>query len=128
MKRSPLSPVAFALRLVVLMTTLPYGCGPDGTDGGAQGVRITSAIEEWAPVAGCLGNDFPTANRVVAILDAQGIRSIAYGSLGYTVSVEAGDASRARQILQAAVENDGLRATVYREYGTEPPPASAHRP
>lgn len=70
------------------------------------------AQTEWVPVAQYLGSDDATGQQISLILQGQGIRSVEAGSLGYTVSVEAADVEKARDILRAAIEKEGLRATI----------------
>lgn len=67
----------------------------------------------WEPVAGYLGSDDATGAKVYALLNDEGIESVAAGSLGYTVNVPARDAARAREILRTANANKTLSVTIY---------------
>lgn len=64
------------------------------------------------PVAQYLGSDDVTGNRIRELLRSHGIESIAYGSLGYTVSVRADRADEARRLVAAAIAREALAASV----------------
>jgi hypothetical protein len=68
-------------------------------------------VAEWVPVATYLGSDTATGDQIFQMLRDHGIASVAYGSLGYTVSVAAPDAEAAREILRAAIAAHTLAPT-----------------
>jgi hypothetical protein len=70
---------------------------------------------EWSLVAHYPGTDRPTGSRILGLLKVKGIEAVSYGSLGYSVSVPAGDAARAREILRRAIRLEGLQAGIFEE-------------
>lgn len=79
--------------------------------------------DAYSLVAGFLGSDRKTSDRMCNLLDLNGIQCVIYGSVGYSVSVLTRDAPRARALLRHAIQFEGLRAGVYEE--TEPPSDTA---
>jgi len=64
--------------------------------------------DDYTPIAQYLGSDDATGSRVYALLSAEGIKSVSYGSLGYTVAVPARHIARARELLRTASEREHL--------------------
>jgi hypothetical protein len=61
------------------------------------------AAEPWVPVGSMMNPSFHSdtaATDVAAAFAAANIEHVSYGSLGFTISVKASDAKRARDILR----------------------------
>jgi hypothetical protein len=70
------------------------------------------APKSWVTIASYLGGDTATEERIAALFGAAGIKYTAFGSLGYSVAVAAGDEVRARGLISEAVVREGLAVTL----------------
>jgi hypothetical protein len=61
-------------------------------------------VEAWVPVGSMMNPSLAsdtTAGDIDAAFEAARIEHVSYGSIGFTISVKASDAARARDILRA---------------------------
>jgi len=93
---------------LVLLVGAGVACGSSATKPQAQKVSL-----DPMPIAQYLGSDDATGARVFELLHAAGIESSAGGSLGYSVWVNEGQRTKARDILVAAAARECLEITVF---------------
>ena len=106
-----------ALWAALLLFPLACRGAPREVETGFEPAPEPLAQEPWEPVAS-FRNPFLSekAQRAEQLLfdtlDQEGIQGIGAGSYGFTLSVRASKAARAREIIAATIEEYGLEAAV----------------
>jgi hypothetical protein len=72
--------------------------------------------EPFVAVAGYRANEPTVGERIGALLDAQKIPWVSAGSAGFTVSVPASRADKARRLIARAIKDEGLKAVLYQAF------------